>query len=255
MPVENCEHCGGTGYRIVERDGISAASWCECNEVGKPQRMEDGAGIPDLYRAASLDNFVLPVDNPIARNQLGSVLLQVRAFVREYPVGEKQGLLFIGDPGTGKTHLAVATLRALIARGFEGVFFDYQNLLQRIRSSYDKASELTDREAYRSALDAEILLLDDLGAHRTTDWVEDTVTAIITHRCNHKRPLIATTNLADGDAGTALYDKDSARPSGHSARITLGERIGMRARSRLFEMCRIVKMPAVEDYRIRRAKY
>ena len=46
------------------------------------------------------------------------------------------------------------------------------------------------------ALDSEVLLLDDLGAHRVTDWVQDTVTSIVTHRCNNQKPLIATTNLA-----------------------------------------------------------
>ena len=90
-------------------------------------------------------------------------------------------------PGTGKTHLAVAALRRIIAKGFQGVFFDYQNLLDRIRSGFDPNSGSSDREAYRGALDAEVLLLDDLGAHRVLPWIEDVVTAIITHRCNQRR--------------------------------------------------------------------
>ncbi len=128
-------------------------------------------------------------------------MIQVRAFVREFPAPDKPGLLLIGSPGTGKTHLAIAALRELMAKGFEGLFFDYQTLLDRIRSGYNEASGASEREAYRSALDAEILLLDDLGAQRVTDWVEDTVTSIITHRCNHRKPLIATTNLREPEAG------------------------------------------------------
>ncbi len=107
----------------------------------------------------------------------------------------------MGEPGTGKTHLAVAAFRAILAKGFEGLFFDYQNLLDRIRSGYDAASNSSDKEAYRIAMEKEVLLLDDLGAHRVTDWVEDTVTSIITYRCNNRKPLIATTNLIDADAG------------------------------------------------------
>jgi DNA replication protein DnaC len=250
--AETCSKCGGTGFRIIERDGVTAAAKCDCFSVGRSQRIENAAGIPPLYRNASTENFVLPSDNPIARNALGSVLLQVRAFVREFPVTDKPGLLFIGDPGTGKTHLAVAVLRALISRGYDGLFFDYQRLLEQIRSGYDKSSESVDREALRNALDCEILLLDDLGAHRVTDWVEDTVTSIITHRCNNRKPLIATTNLPDPDAGGVLQEKQLSSPSGYTSRITLAERVGMRARSRLFEMCKIIKMPTVEDYRIRR---
>jgi DNA replication protein DnaC len=156
----------------------------------------------------------------------------------------------VGPPGTGKTHLAVAALRELIARGHEGIFFDYQNLLEKIRSGYSEALGSSSREAYNAALDAEVLLLDDLGAHRVTDWVEDTVTAIITYRCNHRKPLIATTNLPDPGMGASLIERSDS-PSGHSYRTSLEERVGSRARSRLFEMCSIVRMWGATDYRMR----
>jgi DNA replication protein DnaC len=251
MPEEVCPICDGTGWRVIERAGLTGATRCSCSEVTFARVVRENSGIPPNYQHASLDNFQIPQDNPIARAGLGTVLMQVRSFVREFPTGDHQGLLLVGDAGTGKTHLAVAALRALIDKGHEGVFFDYQNLLDRIRSSYDSSSGATDKEAYRSALDAELLLLDDLGAHRVTEWVEDTVTAIITYRCNNRKPLIATTNLSDPDiTGNSLsYTSPSGAPI---SRQTLSDAIGTRARSRLFEMCRIVRMPAVEDYRVRR---
>ena len=253
MPDPNCTICGGTGWRIVERAGLSGATRCDCQSHDRPQTLLADAKIPPNYRNATLENFNVPQDNPVARTGLGTVLMQVRAFVREYPSVERPGLLLVGDPGTGKTHLAVAALKALIERGHEGVFFDYQNLLDRIRSSYDAASGGTNKEVYGAALDKELLLLDDLGAHRVTDWVEDTVTAIITHRCNHKKPLIATTNLPDPEITGPVAEYSGT--GGISAyRKLLPEMIGSRARSRLFEMCRIVKMPGVEDYRIRRGR-
>jgi len=149
----------------------------------------------------------------------------------------------------------VAALNILISRGFEGLFFDYQNLLERIRAGYDASSGQSDREAYRSALDSEILLLDDLGAHRVTDWVEDTVTSIVTYRCNNRKPLIATTNLPDPDAGSTVVERNPGAGMKVYARVTLAERIGIRARSRLFEMCRVIRMPQVEDYRLRRPQH
>jgi DNA replication protein DnaC len=220
-------------------DGISAVARCSCDEEVRAARFLGRSGIPPLYSEASTENFQLPNDNPVAHRGLATAMLAVRTYTRDYPALDKPGLLFIGNTGTGKTHLAVSALRALIERGFEGIFYDYQELLHRIRLGYDKTSGAADREAYRRAMEVEVLLLDDLGAHRVTDWVEDTVTAILTHRCNHRKPTIVTTNLPPpGQVSNASKD-------------SLADRIGMRAWSRLNEMCRLVQMPAVEDYRVR----
>ena len=248
MPEQVCAKCGGSGWIVVEREGISGAERCDCGREDRARRLAENAAIPPLYRDALFDTFLDHGDQ-----RLRDVRRVVAKYAEDYPFAlHKPGLLLIGEPGTGKTHLAVAALRTLIAKGHEGIFCDYQNLLDRIRASYDQASGASDREVYRTALEAELLLLDDLGAHRVTEWVEDIVTSIVTSRCNNKKALIATTNLPDADAGDRTVVRSSAEPGRIDYRISLADRIGARARSRLFEMCRVVRMPAVGDYRLRK---
>ena len=66
--------------------------------------------------------------------------------------------------------------------------------------------------------------------------------------------MIATTNLPDPNAGDVLVERSPVLPGQVMTRESLADRVGSRARSRLFEMCRVVRMPLVEDFRIRKLR-
>lgn len=252
MPDPNCALCDGTGWRHVVLGDVSAVERCECHKANRPARLLEAARIPARFERASFENFLLPdyAANPIANQAMGKVMNDAKGFVREFPLIEKRGLLFMGSTGVGKTHLAVAVLKALLAKGFEGIFLDYQNLLDGIQASYDRAVGSSAREAYQAALDTEVVLLDDLGARRLSEWAEDTVFSIINQRYNARKATIVTTNLPDEMVGDKLAQKEAGSGQ-YKVKDSLADRIGARARSRLFEMCKLVRIAATEDYRLR----
>jgi DNA replication protein DnaC len=98
-------------------------------------------------------------------------------------------------------------------------------------------------------MEADVLVLDDLGSHRVTEWVEDIVTSIITYRYNHRKALITTTNL--NPKGSVAYTTEAGTAV---SKKSLAEVIGARASSRLSEMCREVNLFGVEDYRAKHAR-
>jgi DNA replication protein DnaC len=251
-----CPKCGGDGFVTFERNGVSYAERCSCYDEARRRSVSDRAQVPTEYQSASFNNFnVRRGDNPMLHRALATAYIAVSGFARDFsPSTKPRGLLLAGPTGIGKTHLAVAALQALIAKGYGGVFYNYATLLQLIRAGYDPESNVPAREAYRTAMDAEILLLDDLGAHRIKDWVLDTVEEIITHRCNFGKPLIATTNLRLPDAGEKLIEPRTGPLVIDQYQHTLADRIGDRGYSRLFEMCTIINMPVTEDYRKREAR-
>ena len=131
-------------------------------------------------------------------------------------------------------------LRLIRDRGVKGLFCDYRELLKSIQNSYNPQVSTTELELLQPVFRAEVLVLDDLGAQKPNEWVWDTVALILNTRYNNKQTTIITTNFADEPAASVARTLSPARAA--TREETLGDRIGERMRSRLHEMCRIVKM-------------
>ena len=254
--VEVCSLCEGSGLRIVEQDGRMVARPCECRIQRRAERMLERAHIPKRYEQCILDSFE-PKYYKGADRSLGLALMQARGFIKSYPLETQgRGLLLTGSIGVGKTHLAVGILQALVTeRGAYGLFYDYRDLLKQVQNSYNNSVAATELEVLRPVFEAEVLVLDELGAAKPSDWVWDTVAHILNTRYNDRRTTIITTNYANaGPLGTESGAGASARAAMRDE--TLGDRIGERMRSRLQEMCVVVEMHG-EDFRqkVKRASF
>jgi DNA replication protein DnaC len=241
------------GMRTVMRAGVRYAEPCSCREQLRAAVLLNRAGIPARYEHCVLDSYeCYSGDDP----SLTAALTMARGFVREYPHGtEDKGLLLTGSIGVGKTHLAVGILRGLMDKGFPGLFCDYRELLKKIQNSYNPQVATTELEILRPVFKAEVLVLDELGALKPTDWVWDTVALILNTRYNDKLTTIITTNFSDqppGSLGVGAKETTDRAMRDES----LGDRITERMRSRLAEMCVEVRMSG-KDFRrsIRLARF
>ncbi len=111
--------------------------------------------------------------------------------------------MLVGQIGTGKTHLAVATLKSLIEdRGVQGLFYDCSNLLDDLKNTYERKVDATERETLKPIFEVDVLVLDELGAAKVTDWGADAIARVINARYNDNRTTIVTTNFDQPAAGS-----------------------------------------------------
>jgi len=240
-----CERCGGTGFEIVDRDGREYAQPCGCRRGGAGTRSDallDKCRIPPRYEHCTLANF-----DPVSP-QHRAALEKSLYFCSGYPhlAEEGLGLLFTGNNGVGKTHLGVAVLRELVAgKGVHGQFWDFHELMREIKRSFDPETKTTEMQVLDPVVEVDVLLLDDLGAWKITDWMNDTLFYVLNSRYLARRPTLITTNFQDVTAREAVEADRLVR------REYLVDRIGQRLRSRLTEMCLKVPLDG-EDFRERR---
>ena len=234
-----CPVCGGSGWKEVSSSADRRVTRCNCFLEAQAKYLLESAQIPARYLECDFSTYRI-----IGSDGLAAVKIKVEAWATQYPL-DRNGLLLIGPSGVGKTHLAVAALKCLAKKGIHCLFCDYRELLKQIQNSYDPSVQTTEMELLRPVFETEVVLLDDLGAVKPSEWVWDTVSIILNTRYNEKRTTVITSNFLDGPSAAAEGMSVARRVVREE---TLGDRVGERMRSRLFEMCRLVVVNG-RDYR------
>ena len=211
---KDCPLCKGTGF---VREG-EVVTFCNCRF--STDTVNVTLRIPKRYWNASIEQF-LP-DTPSQHEALD----ESKRYCMAERFKEGEGLIYVGPPSVGKTYLAVSVLKHIyVEHKIRGLFFDTKDLLFIIRGLIDTGR---DKDLLKLLVDIPVLLLDDLGNERLSDWHREILSYIIVQRYNYVKPTIITTNYP-------LY-------SGMDNAESLEERFGKSIVSKLEETSTIISI-------------
>jgi DNA replication protein DnaC len=229
---DSCPQCGGLGLLKGERGSYP----CPCQQEASRKARVKRIGIPEAFADCTLENY-------IAGPHSYHALMTSKRYVEEFIPGKTRlGLLFTGTVGVGKTHLAVGIVRKLAEiKGVETLMVDMRKMFDSLRVSYDRRDEHSQEshgQILRPIFKNDLILMDELGAAKPSDWVTEIIEYVIGTAYNRALPMIATTNLPNAAAG-GIDENQYARTTRPT---TLGDRIGARMWSRLQQMCKVVQI-------------
>jgi DNA replication protein DnaC len=192
----------------------------------KLERAFQKARIPQRFMGKSLDNF-----KPIHASHK-AIIEFAKKFVQAFRVDTQQptkGLLLRGTEGTGKTHIAIAILKEIIQKGHEGLYWNVPELFCELRRTMGNSTDIDEGSILDEAIETQLLVLDDLGAEKASEYVLDRLYLIINGRYENDLPTLITTNLGLEQ---------------------LRQQVGPRIVSRISEMCMPIDFPS-GDYRLK----
>ena len=201
-PDWDCEKCHDTGR--IYRNGKYLICSCSKNDLRKSKQKQ--GNLPQHLRNATFNNANLNYYETDLKTDSGmnyrenaqKIYSLASSFVNNYQSQQhSRGLIIEGPIGSGKSYLLGCIANALIDRGIQFRYIVYSDLLQKIRSSYNQNNPENDEKQILSTVqDIPVLLIDDLGTEKATEFASSTLYQIIDHRYREEKPIILSTNYS-----------------------------------------------------------
>ena len=188
-----CEKCQDTGY--------SGGTYCECL-----RRRIAAAGVERMNRTAqlklcdfssfSLDYYkgAIAPDGTDCYAAMTKVFNMCVRYAETFST-DSPSLLFLGRSGLGKTHLSLSIANAVIQKGYDVIYDSVINLLGQVEKEHFGRGD-ADADTLSLLLEADLLILDDLGTEFSSPFYVSTIYNIINTRLNRGLPTIISTNLS-----------------------------------------------------------
>lgn len=201
-----CEYCGNE-IQAIEVEVLGSKRWvqpsCKCEvdirkaEITRYESFQREREVRELFSISNVGDKYLNAsfDNFLKRSGSENAFKIAKHYAENFSDFGQESLILWGDPGNGKTHLAAAIHNQLREQGKVVVFVSMPELLNKIKSTFNRDSEESEEQILRALNLCDLLIIDDIGAEKPTDWVQETLFIIIDSRYRREKPILATSNL------------------------------------------------------------
>jgi DNA replication protein DnaC len=212
LPPPACSDCRDLGWYTLDVElsdpEFGKVVSCGCRTEGwkttQQEKLRTFANVPERFKGSRFEDTAW--DPPQFSAEQRKRFVRCAEFCRKYALSQtaETWLVMAGSKGWGKTHLACCIVNKRVERNESAKFIGFPALLDELKSGFDDNSYQETLTFYQGV---ELLILDDLGAQRETEWSEEQLYKIIDHRYANNLKTVITTNVQRSQIDSRVVDR------------------------------------------------